>query len=64
MKMHQPLRQGQAETGPDARRLPPVDKWHPTHCGPSDMRIARDGTVYLGIFKGIIAIADGPRPGG
>lgn len=25
--------------------------------------IARDGTVYLGIFKGIVAIADGP-PGG
>ena len=30
----------------DARRLPPVDKWHPTHCGQSDMRIARDGTWY------------------
>lgn len=26
--------------------------------------IARDGTVYLGIFKGIIAIADGPSPAG
>lgn len=30
----------------DARRLPPVDKWNPTHCGNSDMRIARDGTWY------------------
>ena len=30
----------------DARRLPPVDKWHPTHCGDSEMRIAKDGTWY------------------
>lgn len=29
-----------------ARKLPPVDKWHPTHCGDSDMRIARDGTWF------------------
>ena len=28
------------------RRLPPVDKWHPTHCGDSEMRIARDGTWF------------------
>jgi len=28
------------------QRLPPVDKWHPTHCGDSDMRIARDGTWF------------------
>jgi uncharacterized protein len=28
------------------KRLPPVDKWHPTHCGPSDMRIARDGSWF------------------
>lgn len=28
------------------KRLPPVEQWHPTHCGPSDMRIARDGTWY------------------
>lgn len=28
------------------RRLPPVDQWHPTHCGDSEMRIARDGTWY------------------
>lgn len=28
------------------KRLPPVERWHPTHCGPSDMRIARDGTWY------------------
>lgn len=25
---------------------PPVDRWHPAHCGDSDMRIARDGTWY------------------
>ena len=24
----------------------PVEKWHPTHCGDSEMRIARDGTWY------------------
>ncbi len=29
-----------------ARKLPPVDRWHPTHCGDSDMRIARDGTWF------------------
>lgn len=28
------------------RRLPPVEKWHPTHCGDSEMRIARDGTWF------------------
>ena len=28
------------------KRLPPVDQWHPTHCGDSDMRIARDGTWF------------------
>jgi len=28
------------------RRLPPVEKWNPTHCGASAMRIARDGTWY------------------
>ncbi|HMG48878.1 MAG TPA: DUF1285 domain-containing protein [Allosphingosinicella sp.] len=28
------------------RRLPPVDQWHPTHCGDSAMRIARDGTWF------------------
>ena len=28
------------------RRLPPVDQWQPAHCGPSDMRIARDGTWF------------------
>ena len=28
------------------QRLPPVDQWHPTHCGNSDMRIARDGTWF------------------
>jgi hypothetical protein len=30
----------------DARRLPPVDRWHPEHCGDSEMRIARDGTWF------------------
>jgi hypothetical protein len=30
----------------DERRLPPVDKWDPQHCGHSRMRIARDGTWY------------------
>lgn len=24
----------------------PVEKWHPTHCGDSEMRIARDGTWF------------------
>jgi len=28
------------------RRLPPVEQWNPSHCGHSDMRIARDGTWY------------------
>lgn len=30
----------------EENRLPPVDKWDPTHCGHSQMRIARDGTWY------------------
>lgn len=30
----------------DERRLPPVDRWNPEHCGHSGMRIARDGTWY------------------
>jgi hypothetical protein len=30
----------------EAQRLPPVDKWQPTHCGDSAMRIARDGIWY------------------
>jgi hypothetical protein len=28
------------------RRLPPVEKWNPSHCGDSEMRIGRDGTWY------------------
>ncbi|MES2905192.1 MAG: DUF1285 domain-containing protein [Pseudomonadota bacterium] len=28
------------------RSHPPVDQWHPTHCGNSDMRIAADGSWY------------------
>ncbi|HYN45373.1 MAG TPA: DUF1285 domain-containing protein [Allosphingosinicella sp.] len=30
----------------EEQRLPPVDKWQPTHCGDSLMRIARDGIWY------------------
>jgi len=30
------------------RKLPPVALWNPTHCGASDMRIARDGTWFHG----------------
>ena len=30
----------------EERRLPPVEKWNPTHCGDSEMRIARDGTGF------------------
>ena len=30
----------------EERRLPPVEKWNPTHCGDSAMRIARDGTWF------------------
>jgi hypothetical protein len=30
----------------EEKRLPPVDKWHPSHCGDSEMRIARDGTWF------------------
>ena len=28
----------------DDRRLPPVEQWHPEHCGDSEMRILSDGT--------------------
>ncbi|MGZ8998046.1 MAG: DUF1285 domain-containing protein [Allosphingosinicella sp.] len=28
------------------RKLPPVHAWHPSHCGDSQMRIARDGTWH------------------
>jgi uncharacterized protein len=30
----------------EAKRLPPVDKWNPSHCGDSAMRIGRDGTWF------------------
>lgn len=30
----------------DEERLPPVEKWNPSHCGDSEMRIARDGTWF------------------
>lgn len=29
-----------------AKKLPPVDSWNPSHCGDSEMRIARDGTWF------------------
>jgi hypothetical protein len=28
------------------RKLPPVEQWNPSHCGDSEMRIARDGIWY------------------
>ena len=28
------------------RGLPPVEKWHPVHCGDIDIRIARDGIWF------------------
>ena len=28
------------------RGAPPVERWNPSHCGDSNMRIARDGTWY------------------
>jgi hypothetical protein len=28
------------------KRLPPVEKWNPEHCGDSEMRIARDGAWF------------------
>ena len=34
------------ETYVSERKLPPVDKWNPQHCGQSGMRIGRDGTWY------------------
>ena len=30
----------------EERRLPPVERWNPSHCGDSEMRIARDGIWY------------------
>jgi hypothetical protein len=30
----------------EGRALPPVEKWHPAHCGDIDIRIARDGTWF------------------
>jgi hypothetical protein len=30
----------------EERKLPPVESWTPSHCGDSNMRIARDGTWY------------------
>ena len=33
-------------TALEDRSLPPVDRWNPTHCGDSAMRIASDGTWF------------------
>ena len=30
----------------EEKKLPPVERWNPSHCGDSAMRIARDGTWY------------------
>ncbi|QNA83457.1 DUF1285 domain-containing protein [Sphingomonas sp. So64.6b] len=30
----------------EENKLPPVERWNPTHCGDSEMRIARDGTWF------------------
>lgn len=30
----------------EEKKLPPVEKWNPQHCGDSEMRIARDGTWF------------------
>jgi len=30
----------------EEQKLPPIERWNPTHCGDSEMRIARDGTWY------------------
>ena len=30
----------------EEKKLPPVERWNPRHCGSSDMRIGRDGTWY------------------
>ncbi|HYJ83934.1 MAG TPA: DUF1285 domain-containing protein [Allosphingosinicella sp.] len=30
----------------EEKKLPPVEKWDPSHCGDSEMRIARDGTWF------------------
>lgn len=30
----------------EEHKLPPVERWQPTHCGHSEMRIARDGTWF------------------
>ncbi len=30
----------------EEKKQPPVERWNPTHCGDSGMRIARDGTWF------------------
>lgn len=30
----------------EERKLPPVERWNPSHCGDSEMRIGRDGTWF------------------
>jgi len=36
----------QIEADMAARPPAPVERWHPAHCGDSDMRIARDGSWF------------------
>jgi len=40
------LQREAAKKQTNARGLPPVERWHPSHCGDIDIRIARDGTWY------------------
>lgn len=37
---------GEIATLADEAKLPPVESWNPTHCGHSEMRIARDGAWF------------------
>ena len=46
------------------RRLPPVARWNPDHCGTSDMRIARDGTWYHQGELAELALAEAAEPPG
>ena len=44
------------------KRLPPVEKWNPDHCGDSEMRIGRDGSYVLvtPVEKLSIEVEDAP----
>ncbi len=41
---HSPFLTGLAAAS--GRKLPPVEDWHPAHCGDIDIRIAADGTWF------------------